>query len=136
MSSTLWTLKLREYEPEGANGPIKGAWVCDIHPQIERKVHPGVKVKTFMVEEELLPAGVKQDDELRLTISVGSSSVEGLSELIRQSIDDLRELGLIGEKAEVVVGTKELREQLNDGEITRVVEDLVESVEGLLEDLT
>jgi len=49
MSKT-WTLKLREYEPKGANGPIKGAWTCDIHPRTERKVHPGIEVKTFMIE--------------------------------------------------------------------------------------
>ena len=58
--------------------------------------------------------------------------VKELEKLIRKSIDELREMGLIGEKAEEVVGTKELRELLNDGYITRAVEDLVEEVEKLL----
>jgi len=56
-----------------------------------------------------------------------------LKETIRGNIDDLEALGLIGARRDDLVGTKELREQLNDGVISDSVEALVDNVLVLLE---
>lgn len=57
-----------------------------------------------------------------------------LTPTIREKIAELREIGIIGKGSDEKVGTKELREALNDGFISDAIEELVGAVELVLQE--